>query len=95
MQLDVWNAAVKRGDDLVQMTELARSIRLSKPLFLDITHPRASYTIITQSVGEQADRLHDIRVSVETDATPAMKRHRSGEPDHDRQGQHDDESVFF
>jgi hypothetical protein len=31
--LDVWHATVKRGDELVQMTELARSIRLSTPLY--------------------------------------------------------------
>jgi hypothetical protein len=30
--LDVWHATVKRGDEFVQMTELARAIRLSTPL---------------------------------------------------------------
>jgi hypothetical protein len=30
--LDVWHATIKRGDELVKMTELARSIRFSCPL---------------------------------------------------------------
>jgi hypothetical protein len=29
--LDVWHATVERGDELVQMTKPARSIRLSNP----------------------------------------------------------------
>jgi hypothetical protein len=40
--LDVWHATVKGGDELVQMTELARSIRLSGP-FLSGHHAEVSH----------------------------------------------------
>lgn len=40
--LDVWHATVKGGDELVQMTELARSIRLCGP-FLSGHHAEVSH----------------------------------------------------
>jgi hypothetical protein len=58
-------------------------------LSLNITLVLTSY-IITQSIGQHADRFHDIRILVETGETPAMKRCWSGQVDHDRLGQQDD-----
>jgi hypothetical protein len=50
-------------------------------LSLNITLLLTSY-IITQSIGQRADRFHDIRILVETGEIPAMKRCWSGRVDH-------------